>query len=81
MFFWKVWNFWEKKKQKKFREEFQKYCSWKWQMTNLWKDKFGPNKALQKEPDKLDWTKSMHHRPKPILRNIFFKWLFISSAP
>ena len=72
----------KKTKQKKIRKEFWKYCSWKWRMTNLWSDVFGLNKALQKEPDKLDWTTLIHHGPKQIvLQNIFFQWLFISLAP
>ena len=49
---------------------------------NLWSDEFGLNKALQKEPDELDWATLMHHGPKQIiLWNIFLQWLFISLAP
>ena len=57
----------------------QKYCSWKWRMANLWKAEFGLKKSLQKERDKLDWTTLMHRGPKQIiLGSIFFQWLFIS---
>ena len=71
----------EKKKQKKYREEFRKYFSWKWRMTNLWSDEFGPSKVLEKEPDELDWTVLIHHGPKQIvLRNMFLLCLFISLA-
>ena len=72
----------EKKNKKKIREEFRKYCSWKLRIMNLWSDEFGLNKALQKEPDELDWATLMHHGPKQIiLWNIFLQWLFISLAP
>ena len=68
-----------RKKRKKFRDEFPKYCSWNQRMTNLWREEFGLNKDFRMEPDKLDWTTLMHHGPKQtILRNIFFQWLFIS---
>ena len=60
--------------KKKIREEFRKHDSWKWRMGNFWSEEFDLNKTSQKEPDKLDWTKSIHHGPKQInVWNIFFQ--------